>query len=99
VLTTLSRFLGVAASTEQIADAIDNWSMPVSKSFEEVAIASKTRSRFYKPQWQSAYDRGWRYHGAGGSRYGRGLLDEDQWRMARTIFGPAARAVAMEIGP
>lgn len=99
VLRNAARFLSIDVSDAQIADAIDNWSLPCSRDLEEKAIANRERSRFYKPQLAGAYKRGWRYHGAGGTGYGRERLSDTQWQNARVLFGPMADAMNLRIGP
>ncbi|MBL8700450.1 MAG: sulfotransferase domain-containing protein [Alphaproteobacteria bacterium] len=98
-LRAAAGFLGLAPSDDQIADALDNWSLARSRELEEKAIAGRERSRFYKPMLDSAYRKGWRYHGAGGIGYGRDRLSDAQWQSARFIFGPMADAMNLPIGP
>ena len=98
-LRAAAKFLGLEPTNAQIADALDNWSLPRSRELEEKAIATRERSRFYKPRLDVAYRRGWRYHGTGGVGYGRDRLNEKQWQSARFIFGPMADAMNLPIGP
>lgn len=98
VLAELARFLGMQVDDAAIADAIENCSLATSREMEERAIAAREPSRFYKPRFAPAYARGWRYHGSGGSGYGRQRLSDEQWETARHLFGPTAAAIGMGFG-
>lgn len=98
-LRRMAEFVGLEPTDAAIADAADNWAMPASRALEEAAIASREVSRFFQPQAQAAYDRGWRYHGSGLSGYGKAMLTPEQWQQARAMFGATAARFKLHIGP
>jgi hypothetical protein len=97
VLADLAQFLGMDPDPSAIEGAMANASLASSREMEERAIAEREASRFYKPGLASAYARGWRYHGSGGSGYARARLSEEQWEAARHVFGPTAAAIGMSL--
>lgn len=97
VLSELAQFLGMQVDATAIEAAIENCSLAASREMEERAIADREASRFFKPAFATAYARGWRYHGTGGSGYARARLSDGQWEAARHVFGPTAAAIGMSL--
>lgn len=91
IVRQMADFIGAPCSDEIVAGALRNWDIETTRRMEEDVIARKHVCRLYTPTRDVAYARGWRYHGSGGSNYGKDLLTAEQWEIAAGVFGPTCK--------